>query len=337
MTHPCRKRGSALMLALITIVVLASLMMSFLFRIHLEADLALRERFGFKAEALARAGQEYAKWMLIKSSGIGNEPEDEMTEAFYVAAKNLQRGVALQGYRVEMDDGVVEISITPETSRRNVNRLSDPDWEQMLGNSGVPETYHPRLIAAFRDWTDADEATRLLGAEEDDRYYRDLDLPVKNGPVESLAELQMIRGFTRAVLYGGTLEEFYDEPDIRVSGIAGLLTVYGEQSINLNSASREVLMTLSGIREAQVDQIIEGRAGNDGEWGTEDDGYQTVLQGLAAGTLPGDLENLFNTRDLRWVRVVTIGEAGGIRKGQLCIYEFTGNELILLSSQARDL
>lgn len=331
------KRGSALMLALITIVVLSALMVSFLFRIHLEADLAVRERFGFKADALSRAGQEYAKWMLIKSGRAGNEPEDDMEERFFIASKNLQRGVAVQSYRVEMEYGFVLISISPETSRRNVNRLSDPDWEQMLTNSGVPEEFQPRLIAAFRDWTDEDEASRLLGAEEDDRYYRDLDLPVKNGPVESLAELGMIRGFTRAILYGGSLEDYYDKPDIQVSGIAGLLSVFGDQSVNLNSASREVLMSLSGIREEQVDQIIEGRAGTDGELGTEDDGYQTVQQGLAAGSLSADAENIFNTRDMRWVRITSIGEAGDIKKGSLGIYEFTGNDLILLSYEERDL
>lgn len=325
------------MLALITIVVLSALMVSFLFRIQLETDLAVRERFGLKAESLSRAGLEYAKWMLIKSGRAGNEAEDDMEERFFVATKNLQRGVALQSYRVEMEDGDILISISPETSRRNVNRLSDPDWEQMLSNSGMPDAYHAKLIAAFRDWVDEDEATRLLGAEEDDRYYRDLGLPVKNGPVESLAELGMIRGFTRAVLYGGALSEYYDKPDIQFTGIAGLLSVFGDQSVNLNSASREVLLSLSGIREEQVDNLIEGRAGTDGEFGTEDDGYQTVQQGLAAGSLPGDIENIFNTRDLRWVRVVSIGQVGDIKKGSLAIYEFTGNDLILLSYEARDL
>lgn len=337
MTSPSSKQGSALMLALITIILLSALMVSFLFRIHLESDLAARERFGMKAEVLSRAGQEYAKWMLVQANKVGSEPSDDMEERFFIAASHLNRGVAIQGYRVEMEEGEILLSITPETGKRNVNRLSDPDWEQMLENSGVPDDHHARLIAAFRDWTDEDEATRLLGAEEDDRYYQDAELPVKNGPVESLSELGMIRGFTRALLYGGTLEEYYEEPEVTVNGIAGLLTVYGSEALSLNTASKEVLMTLSGIREEQVDTLLEGRAGDDGIFGTEDDGFNTLNQGLAAGGLSTDTQSLFTLSDLSWIRVTSIGVVGGIRKGSLAIYEYSGMNFTLVSYEERDL
>ncbi|MGA0333819.1 MAG: general secretion pathway protein GspK [Kiritimatiellia bacterium] len=337
MNAPSPKQGSALLLALITVILLSALMVSFLFRIHLEADLAVRERFGMKAQALSRAGQEYAKYLLIQANKAGNEPADDMTEELFITAKNLQRGNAIQNYKVEMEDGEILLSISPETSRRNVNSLSDPDWEQMLENSGVPPEMHARLIAAFRDWTDADEATRLLGAEEDDRYYQDLGLPVKNGPVESLSELAMIRGFTKAILYGGTLEEYHEQPEITVTGIAGLLTVYGNNTVNLNAASREVLMSLSGIREEQVDQLLEGRAGTDGIFGTEDDGYSTLDQGLANAGLSTDTRELFTLSDFSWVRVTSAGVAGGIRKGSLAIYEYSGMDFVLVSYEEREL
>jgi len=337
MSSANRKSGSALLLALVTVVVLSTLMVTFLFRVHMESDLAIRSRFGMKAEVLAEAGQEYGKWMVIQSVNTGNEADDDRGETFFVAAKNLQRGVALTGYRIDMEDGFILLSITPESSRRNVNRLSDPDWEQLLENSGVPEREHAKLISAFRDWTDEDETSRLLGAEEDDSYYQDLELPVKDGPIENLSELGMIRGFTSAILYGGTLEDYYDKPEVDVSGILGTLSVYGDETISLNAATRDVLLSLSGIREEQVDQILEGRAGNDGELGTEDDGFSNVEQGLAAASLSGDTQSLFSVSDLRFVRITSIGEVGGIRKGTLAIYEFTGSEMTLLSYQESDL
>lgn len=327
------RNGSALMLALITIVVLSTLMVSFLFRIHLESDLAVRARFGMKAEHLARGGQEYAKWMLLKSLRAGNEPGEDMEERFFVAAKNLQQGVAIREYEIETREGRILVSITPETSRRNVNRLSDADWEQMLENTGVPSRYHARLIACFRDWTDGDDATRLLGAESDDPFYQDRNLPVKNAPIDSLSELGMIKGFTRSILHGGRLDEFYDEPEVLVTGILPLLSVYGDGTVNLNSANREVLMTVSGIREDQVDRLIEGRWGPDGILGTEDDGYLNTAQAMAVAGLPADAQSVFSTSDLRWVRVSTIGEAGPVRKGIHAIYEFSGNQLTLLSYQ----
>ncbi len=337
MTTRNRKQGSALMLALVTIVMISTLLISFIFRIRMESDLAARERFGLKARHLSLGGQEYAKWMLLQAASVGNEADDDTEEGLFVAMKNLQRGVAIRGYVIETEEGSIQLSISPESSRRNVNTLSDPDWEQMLENSGVPDDYHAQLIAAFRDWTDEDEATRLLGAEEDDSYYQDLELPVKNDPVESLTELGMIRGFTKAILYGGSLEDYYDEPEIFVSGIAGLLTVYGDATVNLNSASKEVLMSLSGIREEQVDQILEGRSGADGEFGTDDDGYSDITQGLAAGGLSSETQELFSLSNFNWVRIVSIGEVAGIRKGSLAIYEFDNGEITLVSYEEREL
>lgn len=326
------RRGSALMLALITIVILSTLMVSFLFRIHLESDLAARARFGMKAQHLARGGQDYAKWMLLKSLRAGNEPEEDMEERFFVAAKNLQNGMAISQYEVETDGGRILISITPETGRRNVNRLSEADWEQLLENIGLPGRHHARLIACFLDWTDADEATRLLGAESDDPHYQDNELPVKNGPVDSLNELGMIKGFTRSILYGGRLDDdFYKEPEVIVSGILPLLSVYGDGSVNLNSATRDVLMTVSGIREEQVDRLIEGRWGPDQIPGTEDDGYRDAARAMAVAGLPADAGSTFSTSDLRWVRVSTVGEAGPVRKSIHAVYEFSQNQLTLLS------
>jgi type II secretory pathway component PulK len=319
------------MLALMTIVILSTLMMSFLFRIHLESDLAARARFGIKAEQLAQGGQEYAKWMLTKSLRVGSQPEEDMEERFYIAAKNLQQGVAVNQYEVETREGRILLTIAPETGRRNVNQLSDADWEQMLDSTGVPSQHHARLIATFRDWTDGDDSIRLLGAETDDPFYQDQTLPVKNAPIDHLQELGMIKGFTKAVLYGGRLDEFYDEPEVQVTGIVHLLSVYGDGTVNINSAPRDVLMTISGIREEQVDRLIEGRAGLDQIFGTEDDGYQNVGQALAPAGLPAEAQSVFSTSDLRWVRVSSIGEAGPVRIGIHATYEFNQNQFNLLS------
>jgi general secretion pathway protein K len=325
------KQGSALMLALITIIVLSSLVASFLFRVHIEADLASRHRFGAKARSLSRSGVDVAAWMLATSSNVGNEPDEDMTEEFFLAAKHLQSGIAVQGFSLETGEGRLTISLVPESGRRNVNELPDADWELILENSGVPEEYIDELVDAFRDWTDEDQATRLQGAEEDDDYYQDNHLPVKNGPVDHLNELLGIKGFTRAILYGGTLREFYDEPDIQVSGIAPLLTVYGDASLQINAAAPEVLMSLSGIREEQIERLLEGRSGTDGEAGTEDDGYRSPADAVLAGGLPADAESLFTTSGTSILRITAVGEVAGVRHTTEAILEVTGQNVYVLS------
>lgn len=322
-----RRNGSALLLALVTLVILSALMVSFLFRIHLEAELATAYRFRVKAQSLAEAGQEYAKLMLIKSFRAGNEPEEEYSERFFLALKNLSRGMAVSGYTVEMDGGAFTLHITPEQGRRNVNTLSEADWEQMLENVGVPEELHDPLFASFQDWIDADEASRLQGAESDDPYYTDRGYPVKNARVDTIDEMLLIKGFTRAILYGGRLEEEHEMPEVEVSGIAPLLTVYGDGRVNVNTANRDVLLTVSGLKEEDADRLIEGRTGPDEIPGTEDDGYPSTDRALAYAGLPGDVSNVFSTTDRRWVRVTSVGEAGGVRAAIWTLYEFTGRGL----------
>jgi len=332
-----RKSGSALVLALVTIVVLSALVMSFLFQIRLESELAGRYRFRMKAQSLARAGTEYAKLLLIKSLRPGIEPEEEYGEDFFIRLQNLNRGLALTNHIHEMEDGFFSLSIQPESGRRNVNRLERADWEAMLESTGVPERLHDALIDCFLDFTDGNDLTRLNGAESDDPFYQDRGYAVKNAPLETLEELLLIKGFTRAIVHGGNLGEFWDMPDVTVRGIAPLLTVYGDGRININTATPEVLMTLPGITESQIERILEGRLGIDGIAGTELDGFRTPQEAVAFAGLPPDAAERFVTGERRFLRVTSIGEAGGVRSAAWTIFEQTGNNLFTLFHREEEL
>jgi len=60
----------------------------------------------------------------------------------------------------------------------------------------------PALVAALRDFIDFDDITRPDGAEQD--YYDGLARPyrVRNGRLDSIDELLLVRGFTQPLLYG---------------------------------------------------------------------------------------------------------------------------------------
>lgn len=331
------RRGSALLFALVILVVLSSLMVSFLFRMHLESDLTIRYRATHRARSLATAGQEYAKLLLLKSLNPGNEPEPEYEEDFFIATRHLSRGVAVRGMERELGAGRFTLHILPESGRRNINQLAEADWRTLLEETGVPDDLHDELIGAFLDWTDADDASRLHGAESDDDFYRDAGYPVKNAPIDTLNELLLIKGFTRAIVYGGPLREEYDRPDDVVRGFADLLTVYGDATLNLNAVDRDTLLTLSGLREDQIDELLEQRRGLDGLPGTEDDGFASVSEALQAARLPNDAGSLFSVGDRRWVRVVSIGEVDGVRAGTWAVYEFSGQTLTTLAFREEEI
>ena len=329
--------GSALILALVTLVVLSALVFSFMFHIQLEGELATRYRFRMKAQSLAQAGTEYAKFLLVKSLRPGAEPEEEYGEDFFIRLQHLNRGLALSGLEVPMDEGTFTLYIQPESGRRNINRLSREDWEALLEATGVPEQLHPELIDCFLDFTDGNDLTRLNGAESDDPFYVDRGYAVKNAPIDTLDELLLIKGFTRAIVHGGTLHEFWDMPRVRVSGIAPLLTVYGDGRLNVNTASREVLMTLPGILEEQVERLLEGRLGIDGIPGTELDGFRSPAEAAAFANLPPEAAALFTTSERQYIRVTSIGEAGGVRSAIWVIYEQSGQDLLTIFHREADL
>lgn len=331
------RRGSALLFALVMLVILSSLMISFLFRMRLEQDLAIRYRATHKARALANAGQEYAKLLLIKSLNPGEEPEPEYGEDFFIATRHLGRGVAVRGLERELGDGTFTLHILPESGRRNINRLTEEDWRTLLEATGVPDDLHDELIGAFLDWVDADDLSRLHGAESDDDFYQDAGYPVKNAPIDTLNELLLVKGFTRAIVYGGPLREKYERPDETARGFADLLTVYGDATLNLNAVSRDTLIALTDLREDQIDSLLAQRHGLDGIPGTEDDGFTSVAEAFQAAGIPESAATLFTVGDRRWVRVVSIGDVDGVRAGIWAVHEFSGRTLTTLSFREEEI
>ncbi|MBU1903884.1 MAG: type II secretion system minor pseudopilin GspK [Proteobacteria bacterium] len=91
------------------------------------------------------------------------------------------------------------------------------------------------LIDAIKDWVDPDDDVTRFGAENG--YYQSLENPYscKNGPVESLGEMLLIKGMTEERFFGGE----------HGPGISNYLTIYGDGKININTADPLILSALS--------------------------------------------------------------------------------------------
>ena len=123
--------------------------------------------------------------------------------------------VAGNGYNVPVKDLLVRF-------------LSLPEFK--LGPDRVNE-----IVDSLKDWIDKDDAVTGLGAES--AHYRNLARPysAKNGFLDCIDELLMIKGITKE-LYNGTEET----PALR-----DFLTVYGDGAININTAPLLVLRALA--------------------------------------------------------------------------------------------
>ena len=237
-------------------------------------------------------------------------------EQVFLSAAWLQRGLAVTNYVHEFENGKFTLDIIPEQAFRNVNQLRETEWPLVLAEANIPEELWPELTDNFLDWTDPDDAQRINGAESDDPFYLDRGYPTKNAALDTVEELLMIKNFTKAIVFGGPPLNGKDPP---MTGLAPLLTVWGNGQVNVNSASREVLLTLPTVDEATADDVITQRAGPDGIVGTQDDGYVNLNDAFAKTRLNPGLGSLVTTSEHRFMRILVRGECAGVRSGIRCV------------------
>lgn len=265
-----KREASALIIVLWVIALLSVLIGGFAFDMHLESRIISYQRKKLKAIYLAKAGIEHAKALLARSATVQGAKDDDETKAkpWYNNAKRLRQGYAVVGLTDSLGAGTIILSIVPEPALRNINKLKDEDWERIFKVGGIPEDRWSELIDSFNDWRDGDDDANLDGAETDD-YYSRLDPPYKahgrkgkEAALDTVDELLLIKGFSHAILYGGPLADD-DTNSVAIRGVADLLTALKEsgQQVNVNAASKQVLMTLPGVDETIAESIIETREG----------------------------------------------------------------------------
>ncbi|MBT3192826.1 MAG: hypothetical protein HN341_09755 [Verrucomicrobia bacterium] len=330
---------------------LGMLVSSFAFEARIEARLTSYHRNRTKADYLARSGLAIAELLMSKVEEVAGSEEDSAQsegDPWFSDAKSLSAGgeVLIEHDLAEagVGEGVIRVRITPEPARINVNtltksdqRLSDMIWEGMFEVAGVPEEMWSELIDSFYDWTDTDNDPGQDGAETDD-YYATLDEPyaARNGPLDTVGELLLIKGFTPMILDGGALHEGeFESEEMHCTGIRDMLTTYGgkdgKPEINVNAASLRVLMALPGIDSDIAELIEEERSGWTDEQGVAHD---ETFEGPGDffGRIPNlgsDVKPLVSTQSTVY-RVTSTGEINGVPRSLWCIVRYSGDALTIL-------
>ena len=216
-------------------------------------------------------------------------------------------------------------------------------WENILFWAGVPEEDHEYFLNAWIDWRDDDDVkmgdygdNRNDGGEKE--YYEDLCEEAeeevykpRNGPIPDLKELAKIGPFREhpGLLTGGVYNpEAKEEDQIVVSNITEVLTVFGGDKININLASKEVLMCIPGIRstddpEDSEDADLISQAILDWREGFDKNGNAIDLDDEENGTLIKDWNKLqeITSDEIGKVAQEYIGFTGG--QGDGALYRLT--------------
>lgn len=209
------RRGMILLVVLVTVALLALGALTF-------AELMLAEREGTEiygrlsqVRAAAASGVETARLLVsmdedqqIDSGGWYDNPT--WFAGMPVLEQADPRDTAYFSVVAPADEGYatgsgVRYGLENESGKLNVNSLLLADQyvenggrQLLMGLPGMTED----VADAIMDWIDADDEPREFGAEAD--YYSSLSpaYAPKNGPLETVEELLLVRGVTPELLFG---------------------------------------------------------------------------------------------------------------------------------------
>lgn len=331
------RRGSALIVALWVILILTVLVGGMAFEMKVESNVAGYYRKRVKAQYLAQAGVEWTKAMLNKKVSetlvdgeliVDADQDEELVRNAYRVQKMGQ------GFEVtrQLGAGAFTLNVRPEAAKGfNINTLAqqaatDDDarcvLEEILDQAEVPLELQDELIDCLIDWVDTGDEHRLNGAESDDPFYRERGYEVKNGPLDSVEELLLIKGWTEAIVFGGPPVEEDGNP---LPGLYSKFTVWGDGKLSVNDADELLLLGICDMDELVVEEILRARRGVDGEEGTLDDGIKDL--NTIAGMTPR-IARWLTVRDTKYLRVVSVGEVEGVRSGIWCILQADGGNVL---------
>lgn len=279
-------------MVLVVVVVLSVLAFGFAYTMKVETTLARHAMFSSELDWAGRSAMEIAKWVLAEESKGQNAMFDSLRNKWAGGPGESNGPLAsidLKNYPLYRPDGSLlanlSLEIIDNDRKFNINAADEIRIEQALRLIGVDAGAHTTIIGSILDWRDADKQPRMGGAETE--YYEALSPSYycKDGPLDEITELLLIKGVTPPMFWGasgrgdsgafnrlrGPRSSHFEEETYTV-GLKDLFTCLSSRLVNVNTASSTVLQMMFPEFDSTIaDAIIRERSGLDGAPGTEDD------------------------------------------------------------------
>ncbi len=275
-----QERGIALIIVMITVTVLAILAGGFAFAMRVESKLARNVNSEAQLEWLGRSGVEYCRWILAEQLRLPGEPYDALNQIWAGGPGGIATtNSALLDVQKEVHLGTGSFTwkMTDLERKFNINTAPEPILQQALMLMGVDAGEMTPIINSILDWIDPEDNARPQGAESD-YYHSQMQPPYdsKNGPIDDMTELLLIKGVTPELYWGGALtnhfpaafqqrSRYFDQapPVAFTSGLVDLFTPLSSGRVNINTASADVLQLVPGMTPAIAQAIVAARQGED--------------------------------------------------------------------------
>jgi general secretion pathway protein K len=276
--------GVALVLTLVivTLVAIIVLELNYLMRVDVHASTNFRD--GVKACYLAKSGVT-----VVRSCSAGIPRNEELKNTLLAGVPIRSRSAmdrppyasSTKQVRINVNALVIDTAPPqqaagncPRCSRALVQALergaalnlvrlkqSTPGFSpcKIFQRLGVD----PTLVGALVDWIDVDDIPTGAGGAESS-YYRGLEKPyaARNGSMETIAELRLIKGFTDEVLLklGARRVGGIVDPATNLYLTAVPMPQGGSWRVNLNTAPIAILQSLTREMGQFADAIVQQRA-----------------------------------------------------------------------------
>jgi general secretion pathway protein K len=237
-THP--RRGFALIAALWLLVAFAAVGTGISIHARARRLSAANSLDEDRGHAAAEAGLEHARSRLARlitgDVGLSQQVPAVAGDPWHLAALVLLDTVRLgdERYHVSIRDAGASI---------NLNLASEEVLERFFIALPIDAGRANEIAESIMDWRDSDNLHRLHGAETDDYLRLGSAVLPANANFSRLEELRYVKGMT---------------PEI-FARVRPLLTLVGTGQINLNAASRPVLLALPGMTEEAAAVLLQTR------------------------------------------------------------------------------
>lgn len=286
------KRGSVLIWVIWSVTMLA------IFSLAINRQVSAELVFGrwlmdhTLTRGFAKAGVERALYELQSDKLETFDALNENWAANHSAFKKVKLGDGEYSVVCDPDQGYDETKpglrygVCDEAAKLNLNTATEMMLKDFLkaffGDSELDETKRTGIAQAIIDWRDEDDARMSQGAEDNEYKSQRHPYEPRNGKLESVEELLMVRGIT---------------PEI-YNAIKSYVTVYTPDGrINFNTAPVQVLQAL-GLNADLAERIVDFRSGPDLTPGTLDD---IVFQDLGNITASFSAASSFSSEEFAQV------------------------------------
>jgi general secretion pathway protein K len=246
------ERGSAtiLMTLIGAVIITIGLSFNWLVKEHIRASEGLKD----KAEAILKARSAYDRLIYMLLNG-------EMTrkEIVLIGMEEITnlKTIPLNGEEIALADDI-RVRIKDTNGRISLFNIDRNVLERLIRNTGL--VANPAIpVESLLDWTDADELSRLNGAEK--AYYEGEGRPYipRNYAVQYVEEIRFIRGVT---------PELWEkiQPSVTLLPSSGLNPNTADDAVlkaflNISDDSLRILREYVSLRAITSDAVLYGLVG----------------------------------------------------------------------------